>query len=69
MGLSDNTVFWIKNNNYTLWLLLSLLYSKLSCMFYSNIKFSFCYRERAKDLEEELERTIRSYENQVFCAL
>lgn len=32
-------------------------------------KFSFCYRERAKDLEEELERTIRSYENQVFCAL
>ncbi|XP_066044563.1 melanoma inhibitory activity protein 2 isoform X2 [Chamaea fasciata] len=24
-----------------------------------------CYRERAKDLEEELERTIRSYENQI----
>lgn len=29
-------------------------------------KFSFYCRDRAKDLEEELERTIRSYENQVF---
>lgn len=31
-------------------------------------KCYFCYRQRAKDLEEELERTIRSYQNQV-CAL
>lgn len=28
-------------------------------------KSCFCYRQRAKDLEDELERTIRSYQNQV----